>query len=225
MSTPQQQEQRKKMIAYAAFGVVFLGIGIYEYEVNFADNTPAPQTTVQRPVDSAEVNRPAVTTRSQTAAPNTGSGVAAGVAATKMASTSSSLDPTLDERAMLRTESLVYSGNGRNIFSQAAYVPVAELPKNVPNPRVNVPTGPPPPPPPPPTCPPTCAPINLKYFGTVVQSNGQRQAFLLHDDDVYMASQGDIVARRYKIISITANGVQVQDLSNTNTQTLPLQAN
>jgi hypothetical protein len=57
-----------------------------------------------------------------------------------------------------------------------------------------------------------------------VQSNGQRQAFLLHDEDVYMASQGDIVARRYKIVSITANGVQVEDLSNGNKQNLPLLA-
>ena len=144
MSSPQQQEERKKLIAYVVFGLVFLGVGIYEYETNFADNSPAPQATVQRPVDPAEANKPVVTTRSQTAAPNTGSGVAAGVAATKMASTSSSLDPTLDERAMLRTESLVYAGNGRNIFSQAAYVPPDVLPKNLPNPRNTAPTGPPP---------------------------------------------------------------------------------
>lgn len=225
MSSPQQQEERKKLIAYVAFGLVFLGVGIYEYETNFADNSPAPQTTVQRPIDPAEANKPVVATRSQTGTPNSGPGVAAGVAATKMASTSSSLDPTLDERAMLRTESLVYAGNGRNIFSQAAYVPVAEQPKNLPNPRNTAPAGPALPPPPPPTCPPTCAPINLKYFGTVVQSNGQRQAFLLHDDDVYMASEGDIVARRYKVVGITASGVKVEDLSNTNTQTLPLQTN
>jgi hypothetical protein len=224
MSTPQQQEQQKKMIAYAVFGALIVGLGIYEYETNFADNSPPPQTaTVQPRVDPALANKPVVTTRIQSAAPNSGTGVAAGVAATRMASTSSSLDPTLDERAMLRTENLVYSGNGRNIFSQAAYIPVAALPKNLPSARP-VAAGPVLPPPPPPTCPPTCAPIGLKYFGTVVQSNGQRQAFLLHDEDVYMASQGDIVARRYKIVSITANGVQVEDLSNGNKQNLPLLA-
>jgi hypothetical protein len=117
MSTPQQQEQQKKMIAYAVFGALIVGLGIYEYETNFADNSPPPQTaTVQPRVDPALANKPVVTTRSQSAAPNSGTGVAAGVAATRMASTSSSLDPTLDERAMLRTENLVYSGNGRNMF-------------------------------------------------------------------------------------------------------------
>jgi hypothetical protein len=40
---------------------------------------------------------------------------------------------------------------------------------------------------------------------------------------VYLASEGDIVAHKYKIRNITANNLQVEDLSNGNTQTLPLQ--
>jgi hypothetical protein len=52
-----------------------------------------------------------------------------------------------------------------------------------------------------------------------------RQAFLLQGDDVFLASAGDIVARRYKIVSIAANSIQVEDLTNNNTQTLPLQSN
>jgi hypothetical protein len=89
------------------------------------------------------------------------------------------------------------------------------------------PTGPVVPvvPPPPPTCPPSCPPINLKFFGTAVRSNGVRQAFLLQGEDVYLASQGDIVARKYKIVSISMNSIQVEDLTNQNTQTLPLQMN
>ena len=222
MSSPQQQEERKKLIAYVAFGLVFLGVGIYEYETNFADNSPAPQTTVQRPIDPAEANKPVVATRSQTGTPNSGPGVAAGVAATKMASTSSSLDPTLDERAMLRTESLVYSGTGRNIFSLVYTPPAPVAPRNLPPARPNptavvappVPTGPPPPP-----------PINLKFFGTAVRANGLHQAFLLSGEDVYLASQGDIVARKYKILTISSGSIQVEDLVNHNAQTLPLQTN
>jgi hypothetical protein len=80
-----------------------------------------------------------------------------------------------------------------------------------------VPTGPPPPPPPP--------PINLKFFGTAVRTNGVRQAFLLNGEDVYLAAAGDIVARKYKIVSIGANSIQVEDLQYSDTQTLPLQAN
>ena len=73
------------------------------------------------------------------------------------------------------------------------------------------------------TCPPACPPINLKFFGTAQRGNGARQAFLLQGDDVYLASEGDIVAHKYKIRSIAANSLQVEDLSNGNTQTLPLQ--
>jgi len=180
---------------------------------------------------SASSSTPTVTaaksaSSSQASSAGSGQAAAPGVAAKKMASTSSSLDPTLDESAMLRTESLVYTGTGRNIFSLVYVPPAPKIPDHVPNPRGPVqPVGPPPPPPPPPTCPPTCPPINLKFFGTAVRSNGTRQAFLLQGEDVYLASQGDIVARKYKIVSISANSIQVQDLTNTYTQTLPLQGN
>ena len=155
--------------------------------------------------------------RSNTAGNN---GAVAGVAAQKLASTSASLDPTLDESAMLRTESLVYSGSGRNIFS-ATYVPAAAalIPKNMPSARPvavrpmapPVPTGPPPPP-----------PIPLKFFGTAQRGHGDRQALLLSGEDVYLASAGDIVAKRFKIGQILPYGVQVTDLLTNNTQTLPL---
>jgi len=51
------------------------------------------------------------------------------------------------------------------------------------------------------------------------------QAFLLQGEDVYLAAEGDIVARKYKIVSISNASVRVTDLQNNNTQTLPLQMN
>lgn len=152
------------------------------------------------------------------------SGVAAGVNAKKLASTSGGLDPTLDQAAMLRTERLVYSGNGRNIFS-ASYTPPVAIPKPLAPARKSRPGPqlPPPPPPPPPTCPPSCPPIPLKFFGTATRSNGARQAFLLQGEDVFLASPGDIVARRYKVVAINPSSIQIEDLGNNNTQTLPLQ--
>jgi hypothetical protein len=135
-----------------------------------------------------------------------------------MARTSSSLDPTLDESAMLRTENLVYSGNGRNIFSTTYTAPV-DIPQNAPKARPGVVAQAPPPepigPPPPP-------PINLRFFGTATRANGVKQAFLLNGEDVYLASAGDIVARKYKIVSIGTTNIQIEDLLNSNTQTLPL---
>jgi hypothetical protein len=142
-----------------------------------------------------------------------------GVNAARIASTSASLDPTLDEAAMHRAENLVYSGTGRNIFSLTYTPPPPSIPKNVPPPRPKQPApvpftqlGPPPPP-----------PINLKFFGTAKRANGPVQAFLLQGDNVYLASAGEIVAHKYKILAINLNSIQVQDLQNNNTQMLPLQ--
>jgi hypothetical protein len=216
-SNAAEESQKKKLIVYCVFGVVLVIFLIYSYNAFFGGSSAAPPPTA--PVAAT---LPAAKPRTGNApvVEGTGQGVAPGIAATKVASTSSSLDPTLDERAMLRTESLVYSGSGRNIFSLVYTPPAAELPKNLPPARPvaaaapPAPTGPPPPP-----------PINLKYFGTVVGSGGKRQAFLLHEDDVYLASEGDIVARRYKIVSITATSAKVEDLSNQNQQSLPLQTN
>jgi len=214
-------DNRKKTVIAIALGVVALGCVVFMLYTLFggsSDSTPAPQPAAKP--EAAATASPAPKT-SQTAA-GTPQGAIPGVDAQKLASTSSSLDPTLDEAAMLRTESLIYSGSGRNIFS-ATYEPPPPppMPKIIPSARP-MPTGPPPPPPPPPTCPPSCPPINLKFFGTATRG-AQRQAFLLQGEDVYLASAGDIVAHKYKIVSIAASSIQVEDLSNSNTQTLPLQ--
>ncbi len=134
-----------------------------------------------------------------------------------MGTTAAQLDPTLRMGPMLVTEALVYSGGGRNIFS-ASSVPV-EIPKAIAPARPKavlpppplVPQGPPPPP-----------PIDLKFFGTSSLENGHRQAFLLHGEDVFLATDGEIVQRRYKVLSVSANSVLVEDMTNNNRQTLPL---
>jgi hypothetical protein len=72
---------------------------------------------------------------------------------------------------------------------------------------------------------PTFQPIDLKFFGFETSGDGKRQAFLLHNDDVYLASAGDIVMRRYRVVAIDAKTIQVEDMQNKNTQTLPLLTN
>ena len=122
---------------------------------------------------------------------------------------------------MLVSEALVYSGTGRNIFSGMS-APAA-LPQAIASARPKpgpvaapayVPQGPPPPP-----------PIDLKFFGTATTAAGSRQAFLLKGEDVFLASAGDIVQRRYKVVSIVANSILIEDLVNSNRQTLPLLVN
>jgi hypothetical protein len=78
---------------------------------------------------------------------------------------------------------------------------------------------------PPPPAPPPPPPIDLKFFGTENSPNGARQAFLLHDGSVFLASAGDVVLRRYRVISIEEKSIRVEDMQYQDTQTLPLMAN
>jgi hypothetical protein len=196
-------DQWKKGGIIAAFVLVMGGILYYQLRDPGAP-PPAAPVVVTAPVKT--------TTAAKAAAEPSGN------VARSLGTTSAQLDPTLRMEAMLVTESLVYSGNGRNIFS-ASSVPV-DIPKPIADVR---PKGPPPPPPPPPGPPPP-PPIDLKFFGTATAPGGKRQAFLLHGDDVFLASDGDIVQRRYKVVSISASSILVEDLANNNRQTLPLLA-
>jgi hypothetical protein len=203
------QDQQKKGAVIGGFAVLAAAILYY----NLHDDSPAP------PVAPVVVSAPAATgpATKTGAVVSIPSGNVAGAAAKNLGTTSAQLDPTLRMDAMLVTESLVYSGNGRNIFS-ANSVPV-EIPKPIAPVRVK--QGPPPPPPPPPGPPPP-PPIDLKFFGTASGAAGKRMAFLLHGDDVFLASDGDIVQKRYKVVSVSANSILVEDLTNNNRQTLPL---
>jgi len=202
-------EDKKKLITLAVAGTFGLAGAIYIY-TQLNPGAPAPPPP---PVITGATSRAVAPSSAAVAAP-----VAEGHAADKVATTSAAYDPTLKMEAMLVTESLVYSGSGRNIFSAAsAPVPIT-IPKIIaparPGPVIPTPVvqqGPPPPP-----------PIDLKYFGTDTLPNGSRQAFLLHGEDVFVARTGDIVQRRYKVGTISANTIEVEDLTNNNRQMLPL---
>ncbi len=141
----------------------------------------------------------------------------------KPGAAASTLDPTLHPELMAENESFVYSGTGRNIFSLNAAPPAASVASNIEKvkqpirPSTPIATGPPAPPPPP--------AIDLKFFGYEAQHDGSRKAFLLHGDDVFIASEGDVVSHRYKVVKIAANSIQVEDLPYHDTQSLPLIAN
>jgi len=201
-------DQQKKGAVIGAFVLIAVGVLYYDFRDDSPPRLVAP-AVVTAPVKVAPTAKTgaavAVAPRSST-----------GAAAKNLGTTSAQLDPTLRMEAMLVTESLVYSGSGRNIFS-ASSVPI-DIPKPIAPVR---PKGPPPPPPPPPGPPPP-PPIDLKFFGTTTGADGKREAFLLHGDDVFLASDGDIVQRKYKVVSIAANSILVEDMANNNRQTLPL---
>jgi hypothetical protein len=121
------------------------------------------------------------------------------------------LDPTLDLGLLKESEDTQYSGSGHNIFvAQAEQV-------NIPNPIAPVGTEdakktPPPPPPPP--------PINLKFYGFANQIGSSKKIFLSQGEDIFVAGEGDVVDRRYKILHIAPTSVEVEDVLTNNRQTL-----
>lgn len=195
-------EDRNKLIAASVFGVLALGYLGYTFlgSSSSSDSAPpaAPAATNSAPVATGTVSPAAQPT--------------ARIAPSK-------LDPTLHPEGMLLTESLVYSGRGRNIFAAPGTVTESARPVSIPKaiasprfmPQAPVNTGPPPPP-----------PISLRYFGTSVRKDGTRKAFLLQGDDVFVAGKGDIVSRRYRIGEVSARDVEVTDLTNNNTQRIPI---
>jgi hypothetical protein len=127
-----------------------------------------------------------------------------------------SLDPTLKLDLLATSEQTQYEGNGRNIFVSQAE-PVA-----IPAPVAPVATDQAiqayvPPPPPPPT------PIPLKFFGFASKPGEPKKIFLSEGEDVWVAGEGEIVNRRYKVIRITPTSVEMQDVVNSGPpQNIPL---
>ncbi len=203
-------EDKKKLITACVLGVLALFAGYYLYSSFFGGpSTPPPAPA------------PVVTTR-PTPGVRPGVAGAAGNAAVKVATVNGQLDPTLHMGPMIAAESLVYSGIGRNIFgigpapTTAPALVKTKFPARPSGASQPIPTGYQGPPAPP--------PINLKFFGVATRF-GVKRALLLSGDDVFLASPGDIVQRRYRIVSIAANSIMVEDLPNSNQQSLPLVAN
>src|SRR5271156_6337016 len=124
------------------------------------------------------------------------------------------LDPTLDLKLLSQSEDIKYAGNGRNIFvaGSLAVIPKPRGPAGVMDPKVAY--VPPPIPGPP--------PITLKFFGFANRPGETKKVFLVQGEDIFIASEGDIVDRRYRVLHITPTAVDVEDVLNNNRQSLPL---
>ncbi|MGA8541371.1 MAG: hypothetical protein WB566_17850 [Terriglobales bacterium] len=123
------------------------------------------------------------------------------------------LDPTLDLKLLSQTEEIKYAGNGRNIFVPYS---VAVIPKPKKNGVTDRPVAyvPPPVPGPP--------PITLKFFGFANRPGETKKVFLVQGEDIFIAAEGDIVDRRYRVLKISPTAVDVEDVINNNRQSLPL---
>ena len=132
-----------------------------------------------------------------------------------------SLDPRLHLDLLANSEAVQYEGEGKNIFRVTAEVEIPpvkvspllakqqEAEKEAEEARKA--SIPPPPP-----------PINLKFFGFSSRKGEAPKAFLSQGDNIWIAHEGDVVDRHYKIVHITPSAVDVEDLLNSNRQTIQL---
>ena len=187
-------ENRKQVITLAVLGVFAIGILAYEF-------WPASTTAPAKIAASAAPAKPA--TR------RLASGKIVPVVEPR-------LDPTLDLKGLTQSEEIKYAGNGRNIFV-AGSVAVIKIEKprgrGVTDPEQaarQLPQIPPPP------------PITLKFFGFANRPGETKKVFLSQNEDIFIAGEGDIVDRRYRVLHISPTMVDVEDVLNNNRQSLPL---
>jgi hypothetical protein len=133
------------------------------------------------------------------------------------------LNPTLRFDWLTNSEDREYAGVKRNIFG--AEPEPEEKPKEVAKgPKCPGDPGCPPPPPvcpgPDPRCPPP--PINLKFYGFASKPGEPKRVFLSSGDDVFVAAEGEVVNRRYRVVKISNTSVEIEDVLNNNKQTIPL---
>jgi hypothetical protein len=138
------------------------------------------------------------------------------------------VDPTLRLDLLAKVQSVEPEGGSRSLFQFSAAPPPDVKPGTMvaairPAPRMIGPEPPPKPAPPPPTPPPP--PITLKFYGySTPRADGQKRAFFLDGDDIFVAAEGEIVKKRYRVVQIGVNSVIMEDTQfKNNRQTLILQ--
>ncbi|MEO6119638.1 MAG: hypothetical protein ABIP12_03025 [Terriglobales bacterium] len=122
-----------------------------------------------------------------------------------------SLDPSLRFDLLNASEDKEYEGGRRNIFREYVQEVAIDKPIAPVVPVLQPDPGPPPPP-----------PIPLKYYGFASKPGEARKVFLSSGDEVFIAEEGQIIQRRYKILKITVSSVEVEDVLNNNKQVIPL---
>lgn len=193
-------ENRNKVMVAAGLGVVALIVFIVQMSgffggVSSSAAAPVVARTGEPAFDRVPAPRSGARPRSQ------GRNTAA-----------ATLDPSLRFELLKASEDTKYEGTGRNIFRVFTEIPKPVTPPAHPDtPQAPAPYVPPPPP-----------PINLKFYGFATPAAGVKRIFLIKNEDVFIAKEGDIVDRRYKVVRISQNAVEILDVLSNNRQSIPL---
>jgi hypothetical protein len=199
-------ENRKKLI----FGTALSVVAVLLF-VRMIFDSSAPST--------ASASVPGATQPGATA-PAKESRLAAHKAAVK-SRVNSDLDPSLRTDLLRTSEGIVYRGTGHNIFRaesdlQQSLTPAICAPLGGPSrglrwcEPIRVPVRPLPP------------DIPLKFFGFASKPGEPKKIFLSQGDSVFIASEGDIIDRRYKVVRIDVTSVQIEDVLDNYTQPIRL---
>ena len=192
-------ENKKEVRWMIALLAILLLVGIYNF-VDFGTSSanspaPAPATSTQTTTQ---------TTRKSTSA-----------SATQL--TDSTLDPRLRLDILAVSQSKKYEAGGRNIFRMEELKSITPIVGSVRKEyTVEAPPTPTPTPPPP--------PIPLKFYGFASKGSDPKRIFLADEGEVFVARQGDIVERKYKVIQINNTSVVIEDMLNSNRQTIQVTA-
>ena len=197
-------ENRNKVIAAVSLVVVAVVLMATRFSgvIGFGPSSSSSPAAVNvsanvQPDSPAPLRTPAKTSR----------------ATSKKQTAAQSLDPTLRTDLLKYSEGTKYEGTGRNIFRVFVEIPKTLVPP-VTQQQIAQQHGPPAPPPPP--------PIELKFYGFATPTGGSKRIFLAQGEDVFIAKEGDIVDRRYKVVRISANAVEILDVLSNNRQSIPL---
>jgi hypothetical protein len=193
-------ENKKQVRWMIALLAILLLVGIYNF-VDFGTssaNSPSPAPT------------PAASTQTTT------QGSRKPAAAAQLPD--NTLDPRLRLDILAASQNKKYEAGGRNIFRMEE-IKIPAVQGSV---RQNAEMGPPAPPTPTPTPPPP--PIPLKFYGFASKPSEPKRIFLADEGEVFVARQGDIVERKYKVIQINNTSVVIEDMLNSNRQTIQVTA-
>jgi hypothetical protein len=194
-------ENRTKLIGAGV--LLLLAIMVFLFSLGGSAPTAKAPAPAVAPVATA---RPAAPSR---AAPHTKAHGKKANAAPR------SLDPTLRYDWLKASEDTKYEGTGRNIFLAQAEIPQPDR-NGTTDHDADKPAADPGPPPPP--------PINLKFFGFASKTGEPKKIFLSEGEDVFIAAEGEVVNRHYKVLHILPTSVEIEDVLNNNRQSIPLTA-
>jgi hypothetical protein len=191
-------ENRKEIILAGALVAVLVAVLIYQFMPSSSTSASTTPTIAPAILPAAPV----------TARPNSRRASSPAAASNKRQAAPQNLDPTLHLDQLARAEQIKYEGSGRNIFvADAEPIPIpqgtgaTDRAKKEEQARIYTP---------PPVSPAPAIP--LKFFGFANQPGERKKIFLSKGDDVWVAGEGEVVDRRYKVIRISPNSVEIQDV-------------